>query len=112
MRGSKESGDIPLSPSITRNRSDVKVTREEHTFAFKLHFPCSNNEAQYEALVMGLKAAKRLGIKKLKVFGNSELFIKQIEGAYEVKNPSLVVYRATAQELMKHFTSIVCKVIT
>ena len=95
MRGSKESGDIPLSPSIARNRSDVKVTREEHTFAFKLHFPCSNNEAQYEALVMGLKAAKRLGIKNLKVFRDSKLVMKQIEGPYGVKNPSLATYRAT-----------------
>ena len=72
-----------------------------HAFAYKLCFPCSNDEAEYETLVVGLKAAKRLGIKKLKVFGNSELVIKQIEGAYEVKNPSLAVYRATSQELMK-----------
>ena len=59
----------------------------------------------------GLKAAKRLDIRKLKVFGDSKLVIKQVEGTYRVKNPSLVAYRATVQKLMKHFTSIKCKVV-
>ena len=50
----------------------LKSSREEHMFAYKLRFPCSNNEAEYEFSLVGLKAAERLGIKKLKVFGNSE----------------------------------------
>ena len=41
----------------------LKSPGEEHTFAYKLHFPYSNNEAKYEALLVGLKAARRLGIK-------------------------------------------------
>jgi len=89
----------------------LKSPGEEHTFAYNLCFPCSNNEAKYKALVVGLKATKRLGIKKLKVFWDSELVIKQIGGPYGVKNPSLATYRATVQDLMKHFTSIECKVI-
>ena len=56
----------------------LKSIGEEHTFAYKLHFLCSNNEVEYEALVMGLKATKRLDIKKLKIFGDFELVIKQI----------------------------------
>ena len=46
----------------------LKSPEEEHMFASKLRFPCSNNEAEYEALLVGLKAAKRLGIKRLKIF--------------------------------------------
>ena len=42
----------------------LKSLVEEHMFTFKLHFPCSNNEAKYETLVVGLKASKRLGIKR------------------------------------------------
>ena len=49
---------------------------KEHPFAYKLCFPCSNNEAKYEALLVGLKAARRLGIKRLKIFGDSELIIR------------------------------------
>lgn len=74
----------------------LKSLGEEHAFTYKLHFPCSNDEVEYEALVVGLKAAKRLGIKKLKVFGDFELVIKQIKGTYGVNNPSLATYRATA----------------
>jgi ribonuclease HI len=49
---------------------------KEHVFAYKLDFPCSNNEAKYEALLVGLRVAKELGVKKLQVFGDSELVIK------------------------------------
>ena len=90
----------------------LKSLGEEHMFAYKLCFPNSNNEAKYEALLVGLKAAKRLSIKRLKVFGDSELVIKQVEGAYGVKNPSLTAYRVAVQRIMKHFTSIECKVIS
>jgi len=89
----------------------LKSLVEEHTFTYKLCFACSNNEVEYETLVIGLKASKRLGIKRLKVFGDSKLVINQIEGTYRVKNPSLAAYKVIAQELMKHFTSIECKVI-
>ena len=61
--------------------------------------------------MVGLKVAKRLGIKRLKVFGDSELVIKQIKGTYEVKNPSLATYKAIAQGLRKYCTSIECNVI-
>ena len=54
----------------------LKLHREKHTFAYKLCFPYSNNEVEYEALVVGLKATKRLGIKRLKVFRDSKLVIK------------------------------------
>ena len=42
--------------------SGIEVTKE---------VPCLKNEAKYEALVVGLKAAKRLGIRRLKVFEDS-----------------------------------------
>lgn len=67
----------PLQEGI---RVVLKSPGEEYTFAYKLCFPCLNNKAEYEALVMGLKAAKRLGIRRLRVFGDSALVIKQIGG--------------------------------
>ena len=90
----------------------LKSPGEEHTLAYKLNFPCSNNEAKYETLLVGLKDAKRLGIKRLKIFGDSELVVRQVEGVYGVKNPSLAAYRAAVQRIMEHFTSIEYKVIS
>ena len=89
----------------------LKSLGEEHTFAYKLHFPWSNNEVEYEALLVGLKAARSLGIKTLKVFGDSKLVIRQVEGTYGVKNPRLVAYRAILQRIMEHFTFIEYKVV-
>jgi len=51
----------------------------------------TNNEAEYKALITGLKAAKDLGIKRLQIFLDSELVVKQVLGEYRVRNPRLLV---------------------
>ena len=52
-----------------------------HTpFTARLCFNCTNNMAEYEACIMGLKATIYLGFKSLKVFGDSNLVISQIKG--------------------------------
>ena len=37
----------------------LKSLREEHTFDYKLHFPCSNNIAEYEALLVRLEVVRK-----------------------------------------------------
>ncbi|HZT97084.1 MAG TPA: orotate phosphoribosyltransferase [Chloroflexota bacterium] len=49
----------------------------------------TNNVAEYEALLMGMTAAKRLGVTDLTVRMDSQLVVKQATGAYRVKEPSL-----------------------
>ena len=44
---------------------------EAVAFSFKLEFPCSNNTAEYEAYLVGLATALKIGIKHLKVIGDS-----------------------------------------
>ena len=52
-----------------------------HTpFTARLCFNCTNNMAEYEACIFGLRAAIDLGIKSLDVFGDSALVISQIKG--------------------------------
>ena len=70
---------------------------KEHVFAYKPDFPCSNNEVEYKALILGLRAAKKLGVKKLQVFGDSKLVIRQFDGSYGVKSTNLAVYRTIAR---------------
>ncbi|KAG5540845.1 hypothetical protein RHGRI_020924 [Rhododendron griersonianum] len=74
--------------------------------AYKLNFPCSNNEAEYEALILGLKAAKKRGVKHLRIAGDSKLVVLQTEGIYALKEPTLASYRTTVQKLMKFFQSV------
>jgi ribonuclease HI len=47
-------------------------------FSYRLQWnvDCTNNVCEYEALVLGLEAARRMKIKKLEVFGDAELIIK------------------------------------
>lgn len=73
--------------------------------AYKLSFPCSNNEVEYEALILGLLAAKEKGIKYLKIAGDSKLVVLQTEWSYALKESTLAPYRTTAQKLMKFFKS-------
>lgn len=55
--------------------------------SYKLAFDCTNNEAEYEALITGLKIFKRLGARKIPVHGDAELVIKQVKGEYQAHHP-------------------------
>ena len=60
--------------------SIILVTLEEEAlpYAFALTKNCSNNVAEYQALVMGLEMAMELKITRLKVFRDSKLIINQL----------------------------------
>jgi len=66
-------------------------------------FPCTNNIAEYEALLIGLHLLKYLGAKRISVQGDSELIIRQIKGEYSTKNPKLREYRNSTLDLLKTF---------
>jgi hypothetical protein len=48
------------------------------SYRLKWDIDCTNNVCEYEALVMGLEAAKKLNIKNLEVYGDVELIVKQV----------------------------------
>ena len=45
------------------------------TLSFKLEFPCSNNMAEYETYLTGLATTLEMGVKHLKVMGDSNLVV-------------------------------------
>jgi ribonuclease HI len=47
-------------------------------YMVRLHFPASNNAAEYEALINGLRIAVDLRIKRLEIRGDSELVVGQV----------------------------------
>ena len=49
----------------------------------------TNNYAEYMGLLLGLKHARNLGVKELEVLADSELLIRQLQGRYQVKSPTL-----------------------
>jgi ribonuclease HI len=56
----------------------VSPLGEHMRYAVRLHFPASNNMAEYEALLRGLKIAIEMGIKRLDMRGDSQLVIDQV----------------------------------
>lgn len=66
----------------------------------------TNNVAEYTALVRALAAAREEGIRKLEVFSDSELLVKQMSGAYRVKKEELKALYEEAQDLVDHFDKV------
>ena len=54
------------------------------TRAFSLTKPCSNNVAEYNALLIGMQLAEEFGVKNLEAYSDSKLIVNQIRGKYEV----------------------------
>jgi ribonuclease HI len=63
----------------------------------------TNNVAEYQALLLGLEAARQLKVKKLQVLADSELMVKQINGRYRVKAPHLIPLWREALNSLKKF---------
>lgn len=63
----------------------------------------TNNQAEYQALVLALKEALKLGRKGLEVFADSELMIRQLKGEYKVKNEGLKPLHTEALLTLKQF---------
>ncbi|KAL0453055.1 UNVERIFIED_CONTAM: Ribonuclease HI [Sesamum latifolium] len=78
---------------------------EDLEFAVKFGFKASNNEAEYEALVAGMKMAHEAGARHLLAYSDSQLVVKQVEGTYEVKEENMVQYLQQIAELKTSFKS-------
>ncbi len=66
----------------------------------------TNNQAEYDALVRGLRAAREHGCRDLEVRMDSELIVRQMTGRYRVKNAGLKNLFTQAQRLVRHFESV------
>ncbi|XP_019197694.1 PREDICTED: uncharacterized protein LOC109191489 [Ipomoea nil] len=81
----------------------VFVTPEGEVFpySFTLTEQCSNNVAEYQALILGLEIAGDMKQLRINIYGDSKLIINQVLGLYEVKKAELVPYNNYAKILMQ-----------
>jgi ribonuclease HI len=63
----------------------------------------TNNVAEYQALLLGLKMARNLGVKKIQVFADSELLVRQLNGQYRVKAAHLLPLWEEATKALQAF---------
>ncbi|XP_057755615.1 uncharacterized protein LOC130974778 [Arachis stenosperma] len=73
--------------------------------ALQFHFSASNNQAEYEALIAGLKLALSHKVQNLTAHCDSLLVIQQIRGEFQVKDPLLEQYWLIAKDLISNFSS-------
>jgi ribonuclease HI len=61
----------------------------------------TNNVAEYQALILGLGVARRLGAREVRVRMDSELVVRQVCGRYRVRNPALKLLHQEVEELVR-----------
>ncbi len=74
--------------------------------AIRLGFPVSNNVAEYEALLHGLRSAITLQADPLHVYCDSQLVVSQISGEYAAKDENMVAYLTEAKKLLAEFKHV------
>ncbi|GAU42950.1 hypothetical protein TSUD_142870 [Trifolium subterraneum] len=78
---------------------DGVLIEQSLRFAFKT----SNNQAEYEALIAGMKLAKEMEVSDLKAKSDSQLVTNQVSGEYQTKDPQLIRYLEKVRGLAEQF---------
>ena len=61
---------------------------------------------EYEALLVGLRLAKKIQVGKVQVYADSQLVVRQVTGEYKVKYPLLKMYNKLVKQLRGEFLQI------
>src|SRR3954471_21888388 len=62
-------------------------------YVLQIHFAASNNVAEYEAVVHGIKLAKEIGIRNIECFWDSDLVVQQCIGNWNAKDGNMASYK-------------------
>ena len=75
-------------------------------YVLQIMYTDSNNAAEYEALLHGLRMAVSMGIQRLEVRGDSNLAISQINGDFDAKDPKMAAYRNAVLKMSARFEGL------
>ena len=79
---------------------------EQLKYVFQILFKVSNNEAEYEALLHGLRLAVSLGIKRLLVYGDSLLVVQQVNKEWDINKDIMDAYVEEIRKLENKFSGL------
>jgi ribonuclease HI len=79
---------------------------EQLKYVLQIHYKASNNRAEYEALIHGLRIAVSLGIKRLLAFGDSKVVIEQVNKEWDCVKDTMDAYCAEIRKLKGHYEGI------
>jgi ribonuclease HI len=72
-------------------------------YVLQIHFAASNNVAEYEALVHGLKVSKDIGIRRIMCFGDLDLVIQQCSDIWDAHDANMASYHFLVQQISGYF---------
>ena len=84
--GSRQLEGLGAGVILTSARGD------KFCYVLRLMFPCTNNVAEYEALLHSLRIAKEMNLSRVRCFGNSDLVAQQVSETWDSKDPFMVNY--------------------
>ena len=105
--GASSGNPGPSGIGIVINLNDAEAVRlgKDRTYRISEYIgETTNNVAEYTALLKGLKKLESLGIKKIRIFVDSELLARQINGIYRVKHMNLIPLWTTTMNILKSFS--------
>ena len=79
-----------------------KITIEK---SLRLGFSTTNNEAEYEALLVGMAMVQKMGGKAVEIFSDSRLVIGQVRGELEARDVRMQEYLNQVRHLQSGFES-------
>nr|XP_043619402.1 uncharacterized protein LOC122591233 [Erigeron canadensis] len=81
----------------------IDPEKKEYTYALRFDFLASNNKAKYEALLAGLRIARKMGVEKIHAYVDSQLVANQIKGAFEASQKTMQLYLEEARKIIFEF---------
>ncbi|GKE53922.1 reverse transcriptase domain-containing protein, partial [Tanacetum coccineum] len=94
------------SSCIDGSRAGLIITNpkgNEFTYVLRFRFDATNNEAKYEALIVGLRIAEQMGVKNLQANVDLRLVANQVNGTYIAKEPGMIKYLEKVKNLTNTF---------
>ena len=83
----------------------VLISPEKIIIEKSLRLDSTNNEAEYEALMMGMAMVQRMGRKSVKFFSDSRLVVGQVKGEFKMKDEKMQGYLSQVKCLQSKFES-------
>jgi ribonuclease HI len=84
----------------------ISLKGEQLKYVLQILWEVSNNEAEYEALLHGLRLAISLGIKRLLVYGDSLLVVQQVNKEWDCNKETMDAYVQEVRKLENKFSGL------
>ena len=76
---------------------------DKFCYVLRLMFPCTNNAAEYEALLHGLRLAKEMNLTCVRCLGDYDLVAQQVSGTWNSRDPVMAAYRRVVSDVAGPF---------